>query len=101
MKPKPTLLEMLDELPPNLCILIARRGRRMIPVAEIRQASGLSRRRWEAALKSNTYRDMTVAEVDAFRTACGITPLNEWRHRAYLIRTYSGKQPLRHLRRPA
>lgn len=98
MKGKTTILEALDEIPPALCVLIARRNRKPIPRAEIRKASGLSRAKWYAILKANTFRDLTIAEADALRVACGITLANEWRHRAYIVRTFKSKTPLRHLR---
>lgn len=99
MKLRPTLLEMVDEIPPQLCVMIARRARKPIPEEEIKRASGLSRRGWQRLMKSNSFREF-IAPVDAFLAACGINPVNYHRHRAYVIRTYSkAKRPLRHLRR--
>lgn len=99
-KLKPTLLESLDEMSPKLTRFIARRGwRKPFTNEEIAKASGLTAKRVSRISCLETWASLTVSEVDAFRSACGVTPLNIKWHRAYLRRALNGntKQPLAHL----
>lgn len=98
---KPTLLEMVDLLPPKVCRLIARRldhTRTPYTLTELAQRSGLSVKRIRWILRRDSFAAVPIGEVDAFRSACGITPRNQWKHECYLRRTYSEpKRPLGHL----
>lgn len=101
MRVKATLLEQLDEMPPKLIRLLARRlDRHYQPLTnlDIAKASGLHPKRVAAIGKLESWATLTVSEVDKFRSGCGVTPLNLKWHRAYLKRTLVGKIPMAHLR---
>lgn len=99
---KPTLLEALDEIPPKLCRLIARHpGRVQKPMTldELVARSGLSKRKLRRIMRLDSFATVKVAEVDAYRAACGITPQNLFTHRQYIRKTFKRAHPLGHLGR--
>jgi len=89
----------MDKFPPLICWLIARRGRRPIPIVQIARDAGMSVDKVRRLLKLQSWSKVSVADADALRTACGITPSNEFRHREYLMRTLSIPFGLRHFER--
>lgn len=103
MKKGKTYLAQLDRLPPNVCVLIARvpgQKRRPMTMREIARRANMTWQRVARIAKQRTWAGITVKEADAFRLGCGITIENEWRHVAYLRRTFDAervKRPLAHL----
>lgn len=96
-----TYLEHLDRLPPVACFMLARRNGKPIKLAEIRQVSGLSRRKTVAMAKAKTWKPFSIGDIDAFRMACGITARNEQRHFWYLRQTWRRMEDgggMRHLK---
>lgn len=87
-KQQPTYLKQLDEIPPFKCWMLARKGAG-IPITqeEIIRKTGWSKNKVERMCGLATWGDVTVADADRFREACGITRSNERRHRYYLKRT--------------
>lgn len=101
MRVKDTLLEQLDEMPPRLVRLLARRkDKHFQPLTniDIAKASGLNPKKVSKIGKLDSWRTLTIDEIDRFRSGCGVTPKNMKWHRAYLKRTLSGKIPMAHLR---
>jgi hypothetical protein len=94
-------LDQLDRLPPNICRLIAREGRRQpLDNAALAARSGLTIERIAYISKLRSWASVTVGEMDAFRTACGISPTNQSRHYWYVRRTFDQHltiKPLAHL----
>lgn len=87
-KQQDTYLKQLDELPPYKCWMLARKPRgQPISQAEIQSKTGWSANKVERLCGLKTWADVTVADADTFRKACGITRENERRHRFYLKRT--------------
>ena len=93
-----SILEYLDRIPPRLCRQLARVGRFPLTNEQIAVASGLTIARVSRIAKLKTWASVPVGQAEAFRAACGVTHLTEWRQIAYLKRAYSqSARPLSHL----
>lgn len=97
-----SLLEYLDQLPPYLCRMLARRmgkGKKRVPMttAEIVEASGLDKKTVLDISGRETWAEVFVSTADAFRKGCGITPSNQGRQLMYLARTRQTANPFAHL----
>lgn len=92
-----SLLAGLDRLPPNICRLIARDRRRPLTNDELAARSGLPVKRVVFIAKLKSWARVPVGQVDAFRSACGITPQNQSRHLFYLQRTFNDRVTIRAL----
>ncbi len=84
-----TLVEFLDELPPCIVRLVARRpnrhGQRM-SLHEIARASGLSYGAVMRLSMKKTWANVPPATIDRFARACGVDILRPSRTRKYLRR---------------
>lgn len=81
-----TLLAKLNRLPPVWCLVIARRGRRPVPLSEIARTVGLSTQKTARWLGRMAWDNVPVGWVVRLREACGITEGNERLQAAYLRR---------------
>jgi len=82
-----THLSRINQLPPFVCWLLARRNRRPITQAEIAKATGWSLKKVRRFCGLQSWDNVPLKDIDPFRMACGITIANERRHREYLKRT--------------
>lgn len=93
-------LSRLDRLPPPICLMLARDGRRKpIPMAEISRRSGLSAAMIRKIATLKSWAEVPVGDCESFRSACGITPLNERRHIEFLKRSLKRGTGMKHLSR--
>lgn len=90
-----TFLEELDQMPPYMCWVLARKPKRKpITQREIISATGWDKKKVTKFCGLKSWRGVTVEDADAFRSACGITRENERRHRAYLKRSLDPSRTL-------
>jgi hypothetical protein len=82
-----TYLEQMQEIPPYLCASLARKGRRAITQQELSEATGWSLSKVSTFCNLESFADVTVADADRFRIACGITRAGERRARFFLRRS--------------
>lgn len=93
----------MDLLPPNVCRLLARmphKPKQPLTTDQIAQRSGFSKQKVRAISRQRTWKDITVGDQEAFKSACGIT--RECLQLAYLKRTFNPQKtstPLYHIRR--
>lgn len=92
-----TYLEMIDEIPPAYCRLIAREKKigcfpRMLTMVEIAEAAGMPWQRAAAIARRKSFAGVTVENADKFRKGCGITPQNEKRHMEFLKRHFRSEK---------
>lgn len=93
-----TLLAYLDILPPIICRMLARERQRPLTAREIAERSGLAIKTVRHVSKLKSWANVQVRIADAFRTACGVTPLTHHKQLFYLRRvTTKAKKPLGHL----
>lgn len=87
-KPKKTLLAVLDDLPPNVCRVVARQNNGWKPMshADLAKRSGLANSTVAAISKRKTWRGLTVEVVEAFALACGVDHMHTKRTKQYLKR---------------
>jgi len=100
LKLQDTLVAYLDQMPPRLTRMLARdmtRKQQPLTNLQIAKVSGLHPKRVAQISLMNSWGSLTVNEIDAFRSACGVTPKNIRWHRAFLKRTLLGKKPMAHL----
>src|SRR5262245_25373220 len=89
-------LARIDLIPPPLCYLLARKDRRPIEIVEISKRCGISERELCRIFSLDSWATIPVAQMDAIRAACGITPANERRHLEYMKLTLMGNNALVH-----
>lgn len=80
------LLAKLNRLPPIWCLVLARRGRRPIPLAEIARLVGLSTQKTARWLGRMTWDDVPLGLALRLRSACGVTEATERGQAQYLRR---------------
>ena len=98
-----TWLEKLDEFPPIICRLLARReitaNHKIVPltITEIAENSGLpiGLVKWIAVQKS--WKRVRTEHVDPFMKGCGMSYGNLWIHRRFLRYQYKQKIPLSYI----
>lgn len=88
---KAYLLPFLDEFPPALCRLLARRarGRVLMSTREIAHVSGLSPSTVDSISRLTTWRTVGLERVHRFSLACGVNLMdrnNRKRHREFWTR---------------
>jgi hypothetical protein len=96
-----TLLEKLNRIPPCICRLMAKDASGMLMSNdEIRRRTGWGKTRLRRIVSATSFKDITVSEVDAFLSACGLS----WSTQRRLIWLMQiawrngGLQTMRHLR---
>lgn len=87
-----TYLEMIDQIPPAYCRLVAREKKRggwhmILTIPEIARAAGLSWQKTAAIARRRSFATVTVEDADKFRRGCGINLQNEKRQMEFLKRT--------------
>lgn len=93
-----TLLELADQLPPNICRLIARDCKKGLTNAQIAERAGMTEQRVAYISTRKTWAGLSIEDIDSFRKGCGITVRNAAYQLRYMTRSYaSSKRPLRHL----
>lgn len=70
-----TLLQKLERVPPFMCRLLARDGRRGLSHNDIAERSGLERTTVRNLSFSTSWRGYTIDTIVAFTTACGVNHL--------------------------
>jgi len=94
MPKRDTYLTHLDELPPYLCWVLARQGRKAITQEELARRTRWSRAKVERFCRLRTWAKVRVIEADIFRLACGVRKGTERRHKYYLKRTLDKTQTI-------
>jgi hypothetical protein len=93
-----TLLELADQLPPNICRLIARENKRGMTNGRIAELAGMTEHRVAMLSMRKTWKGLAIEDIDAFRRGCGITVRNAAYQLRFMARSYAkSKRPLRHL----
>jgi hypothetical protein len=95
-----TYLSIANRLPPPLCRLVARVGRRGMTDGAIAERSGLSIQKVVWISCQPDWSTVTVGDMAAFMTGCGVGPENLRHHLRFLRRTAKSANPLSHLRIP-
>lgn len=94
--PRPkSYLARMDEIPPNICRLIARTKSKyphILTIPEIAAASGLTWQKVSRIAKLKSFGRVAVEDADKFRLGCGITPETEKMHKHYIRRNLSENQ---------
>lgn len=96
-----SMLEYANRLPPYVCRMIARRagrGQQPLSTDEIAERSGLDRKTVLRIAKCKTWAKL-FRVVDAFRSACGVTPATERKRVEYVKQQRTNKNPFPHLKR--
>ena len=89
---------MAERIPPRVCLMLARRGRRGLASTEIARATGKGVAWIGWIARRNHFGGVPIDVVDRFQAACGITPRNMADHLRYMARSYRvSLRPLRHL----
>ena len=94
-----TLIEELNEFPPILCRILARRNRRAMTVSDIATMAGMSIGKAGACLMRKTWAEISVRDASALMWACGVTRGTRFRMREYLKRNANRAHPFRHMAR--
>lgn len=81
-----TALDHMDKIPPNLCRILARKGRIAMTNKEIADASGLTIKRVGEISRQTSWSKIDVGQASAFAAACGINLINQGQVRKYLMR---------------
>lgn len=96
----------LDKLPPNVCRLLARvphKAKQALTTDDIARRSGFSKQKVRAMSRLRSWKDVTVGDMEIFKSACGIAVgKGEALQLAYLRRSFDKTRtqtPLYHLRR--
>ena len=96
-----TYLTIANRLPPPLCRLVARVRRRGMTDSEVAQRAGLSVQKVVWIAVQPDWSTVTVGDMAAFMTGCGVAPSNIRHHLRFIRRTAKSANPLSHLRLPA
>jgi hypothetical protein len=80
------LVAHMDRVPPNLCRILARRGRKAMTNQEIADASGLTLKRVGEIARLVSWGKVGVAQASAFASACGVDLVKQGQVRKYLMR---------------
>jgi len=89
-----TYLTLMDRIPPPAAALIAREGRRPLPLKEIALRASLTPQRAVWITSQSSWAPIPCGEAAAFMAACGITPSTIVSHLRYIRRLAEGKAPL-------
>lgn len=81
-----TVLVHMDKVPPNLCRVLARKGRKAMTNQEISDASGLTIKRVGEISKLTSWGKVDVGQASAFAAACGVDLIKQGQVRKYLMR---------------
>lgn len=93
----PVVLKHFDNLPPFVCVALARKARRRMTLPEISKASGLSLRKVERIAPALSWKDVKIRDAEAFSQACGVDLVNQAAARYYLARQRKVRQVFSHL----
>lgn len=93
-----TLIEKLDRLPPCVCRLLARSGRRLLSNVDLMKATGWGHSKLKRVSHSSTWRHITVEEVDVYLKACGMRWGSQRRQRASIRHAGNDLTKMKHLR---
>lgn len=83
------LTSILEEFPPCLCRLLARKpgkSRKPLTSREIANAAGLSRDVVDQISRETSWDSIRIADMISFTRACGLDILHMKRHREYIKR---------------
>jgi hypothetical protein len=80
------MLIHMDKIPPNLCRIVARKGRKAMTNQEIADASGLTIKRVGEIAKLTSWGKVDVGQASAFAAACGVDLIKQGQVRKYLMR---------------
>ena len=80
------MIKHLDKLPPYLCRVLARKGRKSLTNQDIADVSKLTVKRVGKISKLKSWGSVPVAQAAAFSKACGINLINQAQARKYLGR---------------
>ncbi len=81
-----TLVIHMDKIPPNLCRILARNGRKAMTNREIADASGLTIKRVGEIARQTSWGKVDVCQASAFAAACGVDLVKQGQVRKYLMR---------------
>ena len=95
-----TYLTIANRLPPPLCRIVARVGRRGMTDTQIAERSGLTVQKVVWISVQADWSNVTVGDMASFMTGCGVAPGNIRHHLRYLRRTAKSTNSLSHLRLP-
>lgn len=82
-------LEYFDEIPPPMCLLIARtKGHRprKLNVFEVAAAAGLPWQRVAYIGRRKSFDRVPLGDLDKFLRGCGITSKNRHQHKEYIVK---------------
>jgi len=79
----------MNELPPYLVASLARVGRQAMTQEQIAAATGWSLCKVAKVAALKTWADVTIADADRFRIACGVSRAAERRARFFVRRSLS------------
>ena len=85
------MLRHLDRIPPNLCRVLARVGRRAMTNQEISDKSGLTIKRVGEISRLSSWGRVEVGQVSSFAEACGVNLVHQAGVRKYLLRSEGAK----------
>ena len=93
----PSILEHWNRLPPLFCVLIARQGRKPMPLHLIAKRAGMSVQRAQWIYRQDSWARVPVEDMDRFASACGLTMRTFRRQMEYLKVTLKRPYPLSHI----
>jgi hypothetical protein len=91
------LLAKANRIPPKLCRLLAREGRRPLTLTEISTRSGIKIIRLRSILELKSWGPVPIEDADRIMKACGVDPFNMRRTGEYLKRQAVAKKPFSYL----
>jgi len=91
------MLDHLDQMPPFLCVAMARVGTRRKTLREIAIESGLTYRKVERIARRLTWASVRTTDAGAFAKACGVDLIRQSEAREYLARQRGQKHIFPHL----
>ena len=94
-----TLLRKADRCPPFLCIALARQKRKRIPLAELSERAGVSKRMLLRLQTKTSWANVKLGVVDSVMEACGISLPTIGYHVNYVKETIGSARPFHHLHR--
>tara|TARA_R100000900_G_scaffold84844_4_gene66766 strand:- start:6 stop:374 length:369 start_codon:yes stop_codon:yes gene_type:complete len=80
------MVKHFDKLPPYLCRVLARKGRKALTNQDISNVSGLTVKRVGEISRLKSWGSVPLAQINAFAKACGVDLINQSNVRKYLKR---------------
>lgn len=100
-RPRKTLLQTLDRLPPFVVYALARKGnhsKKRPPLEELVAASSLSYRTFLRIARKLSWKTIRIDQIESFCGACGVDLLRQRDQLDFIRRGFKYKRPLAHLR---